>query len=150
MPGTTLLHPVERVSWLECVEVCRWLGMTLPTEAQWEYAARAGSGTPWWTGDEREWLRGTVNLADQAAKAARATWPEIEDWPRSTMAMWPTHPWDVFEPNGFGLHNVHGNVWEWCQDLHDLAFYASSAGSDPVNDRPESGNRVSRGGELQK
>jgi formylglycine-generating enzyme required for sulfatase activity len=59
-----LLHPVEQVSWEDCTRVLGHLQLGLPTEAQWEYAARAGTTTPWWTGAEKESIQGGANLAD--------------------------------------------------------------------------------------
>src|SRR5262249_25075170 len=64
----TLLHPVENVSWIDCTIVLSRLALELPTEAQWEYGARAGTSTPWWTGSEKTSLRGAGNLADAYSK----------------------------------------------------------------------------------
>src|SRR6185436_2912796 len=77
----TLSHPVEQVSWLDCVEVLGRVGLTLPSEAQWERGARGSTSTIWWTGAERESLRRKVNIADQTAKRAGAPWGDINDWP---------------------------------------------------------------------
>ena len=79
----TLLHPVEQVSWLDCQVWLPRLGLGLPSEAQWEYGTRGGTGSVWWTGEERDSLREkrAANLADQAAGRAGGTWSEIDDWP---------------------------------------------------------------------
>ncbi len=112
----TLRHPVEKVDWPTAVDVLRRMGLRLPTESQWEYACRGGTDTAWWPGQEREALRGAVNLADQAAARVGAPWSAIKDWPELDDGF-PLHaPVGSLRANGFGLHDVHGNVWEWCQD----------------------------------
>jgi formylglycine-generating enzyme required for sulfatase activity len=108
-------NPVEQVSWNECTALLPRLGLELPTEAQWEYAARAGSSTPWWTGDEKEGLEGAANLADAYAHGRGATWRPYEDWLDD--GAFVHAPAGSYEPNPFGLHDVVGNVWEWCGDL---------------------------------
>ncbi len=103
-------RPVESVSWLEATEFCDRLSKhtgrqyQLPSEAQWEYACRAGSKTPFSTGD-------TIisQLADYRANVTyKAESPG--DYRQATM------PVGSFSANGFGLHDMHGNVWEWCAD----------------------------------
>jgi len=112
----TLLHPVEQLSWLDSVDWTRRIGLSLPSEAQWEHGARGGTDTPWWTGPERESLRGKVNLADQTAKKAGAPWSDINDWPDLEDGSIVHSEVGRYAPNGFGLHEVAGNLWEWCQD----------------------------------
>ena len=144
-------HPVERVSWYDAERVCRWLGLGLPSEAQWEYAARGGTDSPWWSGSRRESMLDDVNLADRSAGAAGAPWPQIADWPELDDGFALHAPVDAFSPNPFGLHNVHGNVFEWCLDAYAADFYTHLHGPDPVAlDRDGSGdNRVSRGGSYR-
>jgi serine/threonine protein kinase/formylglycine-generating enzyme required for sulfatase activity len=113
---TDLTHPVETVSWLDGTRILTRLGLSLPSEAQWEYGCRAGTSTPWWTGENREALRGKVNLADQAFVRAGGLKSIAEDWPDLDDG-WGVHaPVGTFAPNAFGLHEVHGNVYEWCRD----------------------------------
>jgi formylglycine-generating enzyme required for sulfatase activity len=116
LPGVTLLNPVEMVSWNDCARALSWAGLVLPTEAQWEYAARAGSSTPWWTGELRESLRGNVNLADRALRRAGATLFTPDDWPDLDDGFGGHAPVNALGPNPFGLCNVLGNVFEWCRD----------------------------------
>ena len=142
----SLLHPVEQVSWSSCTRVCRRLGISLPSEAQWEYGARGGTSSAWWTGNERESLRGAVNLADQAAARGGVEWQSIKDWPELDDGFGVHAPVDRFAPNPFGLHNVHGNVWEWCQDVYDEYFYQRAPTTDPLAETSNSRNRVYRGG----
>ena len=124
----TLLHPVERVSWTECRDLLQRVGLRLPTEAQWEKGARGGRSTAWWTGQERESLRGKVNLADQAAKRAGATFPAIADWPDLDDGSAVHAEIGHYPANAFGLHEVAGNVWEWCRDDWSDAYSGSSDG----------------------
>jgi formylglycine-generating enzyme required for sulfatase activity/serine/threonine protein kinase len=153
-PGTfgghryTLLYPVEQVSWAQCVDVTSRLSLTLPSEAQWENGCRAGTDTPWWTGADRESLRGKVNLADQAIKRTGATWSEIDDWPDLDDG-WAGHaPVGTFPANAFGLHEVHGNVWEWCLDWAGDSFYGRSPRRDPVAPPVTGGTHIYRGGSF--
>ncbi len=120
--GDTL--PVENVSWEDCQEFCTKAGLSLPTEAQWEYACRAGTAGP---------FAGTGKLDNTG-------------W-YSGNSGGKTHPVGEMQPNQFGLHDMHGNVWEWCLDWYSEDFYSSAeaSGLDPLC---ESGsvNRVFRGG----
>ena len=130
-------HPVVHVSWLDAEAYCAWVGGRLPTEAEWERAARGGLDGhhfPW--GDELEpdgvhrmnVFQGSFPGGDTGADGWTATCPV-----------------GTFPPNGFGLHEVTGNVWEWCQDWFDPTYYARSPASNPAG--PASGTaRVMRGG----
>ncbi len=139
-----LLHPVEQVTWTECVEVLTRLGLSLPSEAQWERGCRGGTHSPWWTGEDRESLRGHANLPDQTAARAGAPWQDLKDWPDLDDG-WALHAAvGSFTANPFGLHDVHGNVWEWCGD--GFSDYSSDSQVDPAVPSAGAPNRVYRGG----
>jgi len=124
----TLTHPVEQVSWDDCAAVLPRLNLRLPSESEWEYAARAGSTSIWWTGNAKESLRGAANLADHHAKThgGPPNWPYAE-WLDDGHAIHA--PVGTYRPNAFGLHEVHGNVWEWCQDRYGDYGLAPTDGS---------------------
>jgi formylglycine-generating enzyme required for sulfatase activity len=144
--------PVECVSWSDAIQFCNKLsekdgkkpfysitgpviriedwngqGYRLPTEAEWEYACRAGTATPT-----------LFSFGDNPLDLAKYGWFRANSDER-------THPASKKPPNGFGLHDMHGNVWEWCWDYFDDAFYQRSPTSDPVGPAGPS-NRVIRGG----
>lgn len=141
-------HPVVNVSWNDAVAFCEWLSRKegkkyrLPTEAEWEYACRAGTTTRYYCGDDPEGLAEVGNVADAAAKAKFPGWRfTIEA--RDGYVF--TAPVGRFRPNGFGVYDMHGNVWEWCADWYDGEYYGRSPVDDPPG--PSSGAfRVFRGG----
>ncbi|MHC4404660.1 MAG: formylglycine-generating enzyme family protein [Planctomycetota bacterium] len=141
-------HPVVHVSWNDAVEFCKWLsgkeGKTyrLPTEAEWEYACRAGTSTRYHHGDDPEGLAHVGNVHDATAKAKFPAWqPTIAT--RDGYVF--TAPVGKFKPNPFGLFDVHGNVWEWCADWYGKDYYKTSPLEDPEG--PNSGTfHVLRGG----
>jgi formylglycine-generating enzyme required for sulfatase activity len=115
------LHPVEQVNWQDCDGVLGRLGLALPTEAQWEYASRGRTSTPWWTGAEPESLQGAANLADAFCQrnGGPPSWSYEGYLDDGFVAHAPVGIGSL-RPNGFGLHDVHGNVWEWCRDRAGL------------------------------
>ncbi len=138
----TLAHPVEMVSWRAAVDVLAEADLVLPTEAQWEYACRAGTSSPWWTGDDVASLAGRANVADAAAHRAGARWSDIA---KDLDDGFPWHaPVDALAPNGFGFHHITGNVYEWCRDTYGPYRTAPAAGDGLRHDGP--GDRVVRGG----
>ncbi len=129
-------RPVEQVDWNEATEFCRRLNelpherttgvkYRLPTEAEWEYAARAGTTTCYSFGDAPQML------------SANAWWRENSQG--------QTGPVGQLRPNAWGLCDMHGNVWEWCQDRYARDYYAKSPPCDPLG-ASEGSDRVVRGG----
>ena len=124
------LHPVEQMRKDEALEVLRRLGLTLPTEVQWEYAARGGTGTVFWTGDDPESLKGALNIADHYARTHEGP----ESWVYSDFlddGNVVHAPVGHYRANPYGLHDTAGNVWEWCLDL----FGAYTLPTDPGTGR---------------
>lgn len=129
-------HPVVHVSWHDAQAYCTWAGGRLPTEAQWEFAARgglAGRRFPW--GDELS--------ADPPCNIWRGAFPNqpASGWQPGTV---PVHS---FAPNGRGLYNAAGNVWEWCEDWFSPDYHRSTREADPLQSQ-ETGRRSSRGGSF--
>ena len=131
----TPTNPVETVSWHECVEMARRLALRLPSEPEWEYACRAGSPGLFTFGSDPAGLEGYANVLDQSTQGVFADQQEFP-WDDG----FPAHaPVGSFELNGFGLHDVHGNVSEWTADEYDPDL------SDQVEER--TGKYVFRGGD---
>ncbi len=135
---TTSLHPVEQLSWRGSTAVLRRLELLLPTEAQWEYAARAGTSTAWWTGAEKSSLAGAANTADHYASTHNG--PVGWGYDDSLDDGYEIHaPIGSFRANAFGLHDVAGNVYELCRegygtyDLPERAGDGERQGTDPVS-----------------
>jgi formylglycine-generating enzyme required for sulfatase activity/Leucine-rich repeat (LRR) protein len=124
-------HPVVCVSWNDAAEFCNWLSKQeekayrLSTEAEWEYSCRAGSTTRWSFGDNEG---------------------DLFNYGRfGSSLQGPTSPVGGLKENSWGLHDMHGNAWEWCQDVYDANYYRTSPPKDPAG--PADGkHRVARGG----
>ncbi len=136
-------HPVTCVSWQDAVAFCEWLSKTegvayrLPTEAEWEYAARAGSDTIYAGGDAPATVYAHGNIGDSALEAAHPGTVK-----RQHLTLTPeeqtdgvvfTAPVGRFKPNAWGLFDTHGNVWEWCSDKYYDRYYPElhKAARDP-------------------
>jgi formylglycine-generating enzyme required for sulfatase activity len=130
-------HPVVHVSWNDAVAFCSWAGVRLPTEAEWERAARGGlegATYPW--GDE------FAPDGVTRCNIFEGTFPGVNTGADGFVG---TAPVDAFQPNGFGLHNVAGNVWEWCHDWFDPMFHRTDTRTNPTGP-PDGRQRVMRGG----
>jgi formylglycine-generating enzyme required for sulfatase activity len=104
--------PVEVVTWFEAEAYCEAVGGHLPTEAQWEYAARAGTTTKYYCGDDPECLAGIAWMYPNSGEIS--------------------HRVGLKTPNVFGLYDMLGNVWEWVHDYYGAAYYRKSPDQDPV------------------
>ncbi|MBK8977882.1 MAG: SUMF1/EgtB/PvdO family nonheme iron enzyme [Planctomycetes bacterium] len=136
-------HPVERVDWSICDVLLRRHGLTLPTESQWECGCRAGTDTVWFCGSDEADLEGFANVLDQRAqKFSQRTGADV-GWDDGYLLHAPV---DALEPNGYGLFDLHGNVWEWCQDDYGSYARPPRPGSGLRVQGDGSGLRVIRGG----
>jgi formylglycine-generating enzyme required for sulfatase activity len=129
--GQTDEHPVVNVSWDDAVAFCQWLSKRedksyrLPTEAEWEYACRAGTTTRWSFGDNEGDLGEYAWYEDNSAEK--------------------THPVGQKQTNAWGLYDMHGNVWEWCADWYAKDYHSKSPTNDPAGPSSRT-HRVLRGG----
>jgi formylglycine-generating enzyme required for sulfatase activity len=161
-------QPVVRVSWQQAMAFCGWLSqktglkITLPTEAQWEWACRAGSAEPFWFGELGSDFSPFANLADRRLKefaadtaldSYSAARPMVnpnryDDWiPRDDRfddGGFVTEPVGRYKPNAWGLHDMHGNAWEWTRSAYHPYPYREDDGRDAPG--ASGAERVVRGG----
>ncbi|WP_165220635.1 SUMF1/EgtB/PvdO family nonheme iron enzyme [Aquisphaera insulae] len=140
-------HPVTNVTWNDAEAFCTWLGSReattyrLPTEAEWEYACRAGTTSRFSCGTDPEALASVANVADGTARSKFPDWTTIAAADGYVF----TAPVGKFRANARGLHDMHGNVSEWCQDGYDARAHKHSPADDPVGPKDAS-RKVYRGG----
>ncbi len=162
-------QPAVRVSWEEAMDFCKWLAektgkkVSLPTEAQWEWACRAGTSSPFWYGNLDTDFSKTANLGD-AMLANFAASPYVQDWkaaaikdpgkydnwipqdPRFNDGGFITEPVGRYSPNPWGLHDMHGNAWEWTRSMYKPYPYDDNDGRNNVAGSSRDIERVVRGG----
>jgi formylglycine-generating enzyme required for sulfatase activity len=148
-------QPVVRVSWQQAMQFCQWLGAkagvkaSLPTEAQWEYACRAGSATPFWYGDAKTDFSTFANLGDASLRALAygLRGPKPPDLaPRDDRfndGVIVTGEVGIYKANPWGLFDMHGNAWEWTRSAYQAYPYVAGDGREAASGK---GMRVVRGG----
>jgi formylglycine-generating enzyme required for sulfatase activity len=137
------LHPVEQVTWRAASAALARLGLELPTEAQWEYAARAATRGPWSFGARELAAIGHVNATGWRIEREIAPGARLETYDDG----YEVHaPVDALAPNPNGLHHVHGNVWEWCRDAYWSNLRFELRPGDGLHLAPDENLRVLRGG----
>lgn len=130
-------YPVTHVSWADCSAYAKWAGKRLPSEAEWEYASRGGLEQkiyPW--GDE------LTPDGKHLCNIWQGEFPKVDTGDDGFTAPGPV---DSFAPNGYGLHNITGNAWEWCNDWFHPSWHINATKTNPVGP-PTGARRVMKGG----